>query len=98
MYDGFAAEGQNIGRLIVRQQNAKRGVPRAFRAWCDAFMARFEAVRARDGGWWSLKEMTFDLFVQCLYAMPKQKASGAGGLTRELLIHAGPEWQLLFYE
>ena len=92
----FAAIGGDSGRLFVESMDGGASV-RAFAAWCDVFLQRWDRLRARDGGWWSFDELTEGVFAAVLEAMPRGKAVGNGGLTIEMLRAAGPDFQALFY-
>ena len=48
----FAAIGGDSGRLFMESMDGGASV-RAFAAWCDVFLQRWDRLRARDGGWWS---------------------------------------------
>ena len=93
----FAELGGEIGRKFCASMDGRASMP-AFGAWCDVFMDRYETLRGRDGHWWSLDELTFDIFQEVLKSMPSGKAVGSGGMTIELLRIAGEEAQQLFYE
>ena len=70
-----------------------------FKAWFEKFMEPFPRVEGLDGSDWVLaKELTYELFVQVLHQMPRGKAVGAGGLSVELLLLAGPTAWKPFYK
>ena len=75
----FAQTLRDIGQRFVVDIDGG-ACPRAFAAWCDAFMEPFEPLMGIDDGAWLLStELTFELFLAILERMPTGKAVGAGG-------------------
>eukprot|EP00966_Prymnesium_polylepis_P228552 5289581-Prymnesium_polylepis.1 len=58
----------------------------------------YDVLPGLDGGVWELeKELSFSVFLQSL-RMARGKAVGAGGMSVEMLLEAGRDVQLGFYE
>jgi len=80
----FESLSKEIGDATVKKLD--RGfVVAAAQAWQKLFVGGFEPLTAPDGGEWLLEtEVTFELFVTTLYAMPRGKAVGQSGFSVEL--------------
>ena len=73
-------------------------LPDSYAEWCRHFGAAYDEIPSMDGGDWVLaRELTFRVFLRCLYAMPREKAVGEGGLSIALLVAAGREVQFQFF-
>ena len=52
-------------------------VPEAFEAWCSVFMEKFDVLKGRDGGEWTLLgELNFEVFEATLRGMKRKKSVG----------------------
>ena len=94
---GFLELAGQIGDKIVGALD-DGWVPAAFAAWFDVFKLDHDTLPGLDGGAWELSsELSFTVFLQSL-RMARGKAVGAGGLSVEMLLEAGRDVQLGFYE
>ena len=96
----FPEELGKIGERFV--DGMRRGaVAEAARAWIRIFVGGYAPLKGTDGLEWLVqRELTFDLFVQTLYAMPAGKAVGLSGFSIDLLrvFERGGQVQLAVYD
>jgi ribonuclease HI len=96
---GFVTELGNIGDAFVQKMQDTPACEKAFEAWCNIFMERYEEIQGIDGGVFELrKELTYEVFLEALNRMPNGKAVGAGGFSVELLKNAGESVKATFYK
>ena len=96
----FQAVSAQIGQACVAKLS-RPTVVSAARAWLRIFVGNKEELKGMHGGKWELEEeLSFDVFVSTLYAMPKGKAVGMSGFSVELLrtFAKGGREQEEFYE
>ena len=95
-YEQLSAE---IGTSAVEKLDFG-SVVAAAKAWLEIFTEEQEELRGVDGERFDLqRELTFDLFVRTLYAMPTGKAVGQSGFAVEMLTafaRHGPEQRAMF--
>ena len=95
-YETLSAE---IGTSAVKKLDFGSVVVAA-KAWLEIFTEEQEELTSVDGGRFDLhRELTFELFVRTLYAMPKGKAVGQSGFAVEMLTvfkRHGPEQRAMY--
>ena len=95
-YDTLSSE---IGTRSVEKLDFG-AVAAAAKAWLGIFTEEHEEIEGMDGGKFDLqKEISFDLFVRTLYAMPRGKAVGQSGFSVEMLTafkKHGPEQRAMY--
>ena len=95
----FKGELKRIGERFVQQLASRPACVPAFEAWCELFLEAFPPLAGLDGEPFELrKELTWELFLEVIYTMPKGKSVGAGGFSIELLLAAGVDAQRAFYD
>ena len=85
-----------VGAQVVAKLD-EGGCVAAYEAWFKRFRIEFEKLRGLDGQEFSLpKALPFSVFRETLRGA-RGKAVGAGGLSIEMIVEAGPDVQLEVY-
>ena len=81
----FPAAAAAIGEQVVSKLD-RGALEELAKAWLEIFVAGFDPIKGVAGGEFLMaEELTFQLFVETLYAMPRGKAVGQSGFSVEVL-------------